>query len=1114
MSPEPTSPDRDADTFLARLAIEAPSPILVAEADTGTVVAVNEAATDLFGRDRSSLIGMHQTELHPPETETRHREGFEAVQKGQQQHAIAEVDDPVTILRADGSTVPVDATSTTITHGGTEYVLGVFQDASERMAYLDRLERQATAMDLTTSGIALLNDDGEYTYLNDAHVTMFGYEDPDELRGDTWRQVYTNDVIERIEAEILPIVEKTGSWDGELVGVKRDGSSITQQVSLARLPDGGIACVNIDLTEREHRHRRLEETRSLAEEMMMADEYEAVIETAIEGVTEIVDRPFSGYWTRKPVETETTAANASEQTVTDALVPVAVSNAGQSIVDEVPEFRPGESLAWNAFESGTPAYHPDVAAEAHVHNRETPIGSEFIAPVCDDGVFIIGTPDTASFDESERKLVLIITQYLSTAIQLAAQRRELREARDRIEAERDQLERIINAVPQLIFAKNTDGEFLLANEAVAEAYGTTVTDLIGSTDADFTADPDEVDAFTEDDQRVIETGEPLYRAEETLTDATGTERVLETWKIPFTPLDSDEDAVLGVANDITELTDARDELDRQRRLTNLYAVSNRVFQVTDPADAFDACVEAVADVVTADEVSIYNRNTPDGALVRVATADTGSDIASRQQIQPGKTDIWQAFNEPGTYWLPAGDILDSDVAGEKHALVTQLDDTTLLSVVLAEPDETLESFIRAVSQQVSAALTRIHQQTSIEELSDDVAHVQRQADRYRNLWEAVIEAVETLVAADTAAAVRDAVIDFGERVAEYAFVGAYDPLTEQVDPLAVSEPGGPAKLYDTSEESPLAVTAAAANETQRIVDRRAPPDGDGEYVSRLLQFGYRESLAAPLSYHGTVHAVAEFTSTDVGRFNEPERRAIEAVADAAGIRLSSLASTKGANAPLVFDIECQNPPPLFPDLPANGTVVVEHVALTDREQFHLTGRVEGYTDTAFRDYVAVTPGLELEAIDSTEDSAHEVAVQVTDTPGRSLAPLRDVLIETDTQLRGVRSRPNADVLEFQTTDPTVVSRVREELSGVSESRRLVSKRHVAQSTGVDNGSSGQPELTHRQREIAETALQEGYYDDPRGISGADLADRFDVSSSTLHQHLRAAESKIMRGFFE
>ena len=75
MSPEPMSPDHGADAFLARLAIEGPAPILTAEGATGTVVAVNEAATELFGRNRPSLIGVDQTGLHPPEAQMRHREG-------------------------------------------------------------------------------------------------------------------------------------------------------------------------------------------------------------------------------------------------------------------------------------------------------------------------------------------------------------------------------------------------------------------------------------------------------------------------------------------------------------------------------------------------------------------------------------------------------------------------------------------------------------------------------------------------------------------------------------------------------------------------------------------------------------------------------------------------------------------------------------------------------------------------------------------------------------------------------------------------------------------------------------------------------------------------------
>ncbi|OYR43604.1 PAS domain-containing protein [Halorubrum sp. Eb13] len=1110
MSLDRISADSGADPFLARLAIKAPSPILAAEADSGTVVAVNEAATELFGRDRSSLVGMHQTELHPPEAEQNVREGFQAVRDAGRERASGEAAEPVTILRADGSTVPVDVRSTPFTHAGTEYVLGIFTDASERVAHLTRVERQATAMDLTTSGIALLDADGTYTYLNDAHVTMFGYDDADELLGGTWRQIYADDVIERIEREVLPVVAETGSWDGELVGVKRDGTPITQRVSLAQLPDGGITCVNLDLTEQERRLRRLGETRSLAETLMTADEYEDVIDTAIEGIAEIIDRPFSGYWADGAAETDSAGPSAPD----DALVPVSVSDEGASIVDDVPRFRPGESLAWDAFDAGTPAYYPDVAAERGVHNSATPISTEFIVPVGDDGVFIVGARESDALDEDERELILIVTQYLRTAIELVAQRRQLRAARDRIEAERNQLERVINTVPQLIFAKNTDGEFLLANEAVAEAYGTTVSDLIGSTDADYATDPDEADAFADDDRRVIETGEPLHRTEEALTDAAGNERVLETWKIPFSPVDGEGDAVLGVANDITDLTDARDELDRQRRLTNLYAVSNRVFQATDPQDAFDACVEAVADVVTADELAIYDRDTSEGELVRLATAGDEAAPPSRRRIEPGETDLWRAFSEPETCWLPADAVVDSADAAGKQALATQLGDTSLLSVVVDERNESLESFIRAVSQQVSAALTQLRQETSIAGLSNDVASTRRQANRHRDLREGVVDAVETIATAETPAAVREAIVDVGGRVAEYAFVGTYDPAAKRVDPVEVTEPGGPAKLYETDEQSFPAVVAATRDERQHAVDGQATAAGHGEWINRLLHFGYRESFAVPVSHYGTVHAVAEFISTDAECFAEPERRALGAVADAAGMRLSTLESATASNASIAFALECRRPSPLFPGLPADGSIAVEHVAMTGGESFHLTGRVDGYTETAFRDYVAATPGIELDGVDSVDRDTHEVAVRMRDTPDRSLAAVRDVLAGTDTRLRGVRSRPDADVLAFRTTDPTVIGRVRAALVPVSDSCRLVSKRHVSEPSGGPDESTGEPDLTTRQREIAETALREGYYDDPRRISGTDLADRFDVSSSTLHQHLRAAESKIMRGFFE
>jgi len=53
------------------------------------------------------------------------------------------------------------------------------------------------------------------------------------------------------------------------------------------------------------------------------------------------------------------------------------------------------------------------------------------------------------------------------------------------------------------------------------------------------------------------------------------------------------------------------------------------------------------------------------------------------------------------------------------------------------------------------------------------------------------------------------------------------------------------------------------------------------------------------------------------------------------------------------------------------------------------------------------------------------------------------------------------------------------------------------------------DLTERQRDVIETAHDAGYYDWPREVTAERLAERFDISPATLHQHLRAAEQKLI-----
>ncbi|HEV2903989.1 MAG TPA: PAS domain S-box protein [Pyrinomonadaceae bacterium] len=147
----------------------------------------------------------------------------------------------------------------------------------------------------------------------------------------------------------------------------------------------------------------------------------------------------------------------------------------------------------------------------------------------------------------------------------------LRRAHDDLEAkvgertaELDQqrmfLRQVIDLNPSFVFAKDRDGRFTLVNQAVAEAYGTTVENLLGKTDADFNSKTEEVDSFRHDDAEVIDTRVEKFIPEEIITDATGNTRWLQTIKRPLASPDGTITQMLGVATDITQRKRAEEAL--------------------------------------------------------------------------------------------------------------------------------------------------------------------------------------------------------------------------------------------------------------------------------------------------------------------------------------------------------------------------------------------------------------------------------------------------------------------------------------------------------------------------------------------------------------------------
>ena len=232
-----------------------------AKDETGEFLLANEAIADAYGTTVDDLEGATDADFADSEEEVeRFRADDQAViESGEPRHVPEE-----SLTTADGETrllettkIPYDPVET-----DGDAVLGVATDITERKEREAELEMQSAAMAAAIDGISILNADGEYVYMNRAHADIFGY-DPDTLIGSSWRRLYGDDEVARIEREVFPVLDRAGEWRGETVGKRRDGAPVHQEITLSLLDDGTLICTNRDVTERKEREQELRRTNTI-----------------------------------------------------------------------------------------------------------------------------------------------------------------------------------------------------------------------------------------------------------------------------------------------------------------------------------------------------------------------------------------------------------------------------------------------------------------------------------------------------------------------------------------------------------------------------------------------------------------------------------------------------------------------------------------------------------------------------------------------------------------------------------------------------------------------------------------------------------------------------------
>lgn len=126
---------------------------------------------------------------------------------------------------------------------------------------------------------------------------------------------------------------------------------------------------------------------------------------------------------------------------------------------------------------------------------------------------------------------------------------------------------ILAESPDIIFVKNWEGKFLLANQALARLYGTTAKQLIGCDDSDFNNNKEQVSFYLKSLREVIDSGNVQYVEESSTDSATGKIHYYLSLKIPFQG-PAGQQRLLVIAKDITTIKATYKELEERE---NRYA---------------------------------------------------------------------------------------------------------------------------------------------------------------------------------------------------------------------------------------------------------------------------------------------------------------------------------------------------------------------------------------------------------------------------------------------------------------------------------------------------------------------------------------------------------------
>ncbi|MDF1536795.1 MAG: PAS domain S-box protein [bacterium] len=203
---------KTSEQFLSAIFNNVRAGIMVIDPDEHKIANINIKAAEMIGLPREDIVGRTCHEFicpveigKCPITDLR-----EVVDNSER-----------VLVKADGTKVPILKTVVSVNLQEKPMLVESFVDISDLKAVGTELRVRDDAIRASISGFALADLEGRLTYVNQAFLDMWGYEEEGEVAGESMMDFWAS---REEAARVVKAIDKTGRWSGEITARRKDDS--------------------------------------------------------------------------------------------------------------------------------------------------------------------------------------------------------------------------------------------------------------------------------------------------------------------------------------------------------------------------------------------------------------------------------------------------------------------------------------------------------------------------------------------------------------------------------------------------------------------------------------------------------------------------------------------------------------------------------------------------------------------------------------------------------------------------------------------------------------------------------------------------------------------------